>query len=299
METALDRRALLGLVAGLLATGTRAAAPPPLDLAAAALAAEAATGGRLGLAVIDTATGRRFSHRGAELFPMASTFKLLLAAAVLAQVDAGRERLDRQVAVKPGDIAGHSPFSQSRVGSTATIAELAGAAVTQSDNGATNLLLATIGGPAGMTAFMRALDDKVTRLDRYETMMSEGRPGDPRDTTSPDAAAQSWQKLLFGPTLSPASRAQLIAWLIANTTGDTRLRAGLPPGWRVGDKTGSGGNNSVNDIAIVWPPGAASPVIIAAFLNGGKGTTEAHAAVLASLARAVAASLAAATPPAR
>jgi beta-lactamase class A len=121
-------------------------------------------------------------------------------------------------------------------------------------------------------------------------MMSEGRPGDPRDTTSPDAVAASWQRLLLGDTLSPASRATLTDWVVANTTGDARLRAGLPKGWRVGDKTGTGGDNSVNDIAIVWPPGR-PPVIIAAFLNGGQASAAVHEAVLADVARAVAAAL--------
>jgi beta-lactamase class A len=287
----IDRRSLLATIPLFFAGDTVVAAgPQPLQLAAAVAAAEAATGGRLGLAVIDTGTGRAFSHNGSALFPMASTFKMLLAAAMLMRADAGQEQLDRAIPIKPADIAGHSPFTKARVGSTATIAELAKATVTTSDNGAANLLLATMGGPEGFTRWVRAIGDRVTRLDRYEVMMSEGRPGDPRDTTSPDAVAASWQRLLLGNVLSPTSRATLTDWLIANTTGDARLRAGLPKGWRVGDKTGSGGDNSVNDIAIVWPPGR-SPVIIAAFLNGGKASAAVHEAALADLARAVAAAL--------
>jgi beta-lactamase class A len=287
----IDRRSFLAAVPVLFAGGSAAAAgPQPLALDGAVAAAEAATGGRVGLTVIDTATGQRFSHRGSERFPMASTFKMLLAAAMLMRVDAGQERLDRALSIKPGDIVGHSPFSKIRVGSSATIAELARATVTTSDNGAANLLLATMGGPEGFTRWVRSLGDRVTRLDRYEVMMSEGLPGDPRDTTSPDAVAASWQRLLLGNTLSPASRTTLTDWLIANTTGDARLRAGLPKGWRVGDKTGTGGDNSVNDIAIVWPQGR-PPVIIAAFLNGGTASPEAHEKTHADLARAVAAAI--------
>lgn len=283
------RRIVVGLPALLLARPLLAA--PALALDVAVKAAEAATGGRVGLAVIDTGTGRRYSHRGSERFPMASTFKMLLVAAVLSRIDRGEDRLDRAIPVVAGDMVSHAPFTEKRVGSSATVAELAEATMIYSDNPAANLLLPAIGGPAGFTAWMRGLGDDVTRLDRYETMMSEGRPGDPRDTTSPDAVAHSWHKLLLADTLSPASRKRLIAWLIANTTGDTRLRAGLPKGWKVGDKTGSGGNNSVNDIAIVWPPGADGPVIIAAFLNGGTARPEVLNAAHATLAAAVAKSL--------
>ncbi len=287
----IDRRSLLAAVPALFAGGAVAAAgPSPLRLEGAVAAAEAATGGRLGLTVIDTATGQRFSHRGSERFPMASTFKMQLAAAMLMRADAGQERLDRAIAIKPDDIVGHSPFSKTRVGSSATIAELARATVTTSDNGAANLLLATMGGPEGFTRWVRANGDRVTRLDRYEVMMSEGLPGDPRDTTSPDAVAAIWQRLLLGNALTPASRATLTDWVVANTTGDARLRAGLPKGWRVGDKTGTGGDNSVNDIAIVWPPGR-PPVIIAAFLNGGRASAATHEAALADVARAVTAAI--------
>jgi beta-lactamase class A len=287
----IDRRSLLAAVPALVTGGAAAAAwPQPLALDGAVAAAEAATGGRVGLTVIDTATGQRFSHRGSESFPMASTFKMLLAAAMLMRVDAGQDRLDRAIPIKPDDIVEHSPFTKTRVGSAATIAELARATVTTSDNGAANLLLGTMAGPEGFTRWVRSIGDRVTRLDRYEVMMSEGRRGDPRDTTSPDAVAASWQRLLLGNTLSPASRTTLTDWLIANTTGDARLRAGLPKGWRVGDKTGTGGDNSVNDVAIVWPPGR-PPVIIAAFLNGGTASREAHEKTHADLARAVAAAI--------
>jgi beta-lactamase class A len=290
----IDRRHFAGLATGLivLIAAPLGAKPASLALDAAVTAAEATTGGRVGLAVVDTATGRRFSHRGGERFPMASTFKMLLVAAILERVDRGQERLDRPITVAAADILGNSPVSQKHVGGTATVAELGEATIIYSDNTAANLLLPAVGGPAGLTAFLRRIGDRVTRLDRYEPMMSEATPGDPRDTTSPDAIAATWQRLLLGTTLSPASRDQLTRWLIANTTGETRLRAGLPKAWRIGDKTGTGGNNSVNDIAIIWPTRAApGPLIIASFVNGGTASPETLANAHASLARAVAAAV--------
>jgi beta-lactamase class A len=256
------------------------------------LAAESASGGRVGLAVHDTATGRRFSHRGGERFPMASTFKMLLVAAVLARVDKGTDRLDRAISVKASDILDVSPVSKAHVGGTVSVAELCEATIIYSDNTAANLLLPAVGGPAGFTAWLRRIGDPVTRLDRIEPMMSEALPGDPRDTTSPDAVLGSWEKLLLGTTLSPASRARLTGWLVANTTGGTRLRAGLPAGWKVGDKTGSGGRGSINDIAIVWPQRQASgPLFIACFLNGGTAESALLYKAHADLARAIAAAV--------
>jgi beta-lactamase class A len=290
----IDRRTLLAAVPALIVGGSAAAAgPQPLHLEGAVAAAEAATGGRVGLTVIDTATGQRFSHRGNERFPMASTFKMLLAAAILERVDKGEDRLDRAIPVGAADILDVSPVSKKHVGGTATVAELSEATIIYSDNTAANLLLPAVGGPAGLTAFLRRIGDPATRLDRIEPFLGEAKPGDPRDTTTPDAIAATWDRLLRGKALSPASRAQLTTWLIANTTGDTRLRAGLPKGWRVGDKTGTGGNGSVNDIAVVWPQRAATdPVIIASLMNGGTASPDIHYKAHADLARAVAAAIA-------
>jgi beta-lactamase class A len=289
----IDRRHLIAALPALFVTATvRAAVPLPLDAAVAA--AEAVTGGRVGLAVIDTATGRRYSHRGNERFPMASTFKMLLVAAILARVDAGKDRLDRAIAVKASDLLDVSPVSKQHVGGTATIAELAEATMIYSDNTAANLLLPAVGGPAGLTAWLRRIGDPVTRLDRNEPMMSEALPGDPRDTTSPDAIIATWERILLGNVLTPASRARLTEWLVANTTGDTRLRAGLPKGWKVGDKTGTGrqASGTVNDIAIVWPTRTATgPVFIASLINGGTAAPDQLYKAHSDLAQAIAAAI--------
>lgn len=288
----IDRRTILLTAAAMSAAPGLARPAAPLDLRAAVTAAEKATGGRVGLAVHDTVTGRRFSHRGGERFPMASTFKALLVAAVLARIDKGLDRLDRAIPVRASDILDVSPVSKAHVGGTASVAELCEATIIYSDNSAANLLLPAVGGPAGLTAWLRGIGDRVTRLDRIEPLMSEALPGDARDTTSPDAVAATWERLLTGTILSPARRALLTGWLVANTTGDTRLRAGLPRAWKVGDKTGTGGHGSVNDIAIVWPVRARpGPVFIASFVNGGTAPSDALYKAHADLAAAIAASL--------
>jgi beta-lactamase class A len=249
---------------------------------------EARSGGRLGVAVLDTANGKLHGWRGDERFPMCSTFKFLLAAAVLKAVDQGKDRLDRRIPVTKADLVPYAPFAETRLnGTPPTVAELCEAAMTLSDNVAANLLLPGIGNPAGLTAFMRGIGDKTTRLDRNEPTLNTAIPGDPRDTTTPAAMVRSMERILVGDVLRPDSRRQLIDWMVANKTGDKRLRAGLPAGWRVGDKTGTGTNGTANDIAIVWPEGRA-PLLVACYLTQTAEGFKQQDSIHAEVARAVA-----------
>jgi beta-lactamase class A len=252
---------------------------------------ESDSGGRLGVAVLDTLTQARAAHRADERFPMCSTFKLLAAAAVLARVDAGKERLDRRIRFEAGDVVAYSPITRERTGGEGmSLAELCEAAMTVSDNTAGNLLLAALGGPAGLTVYARSLGDAVTRLDRIEPDLNEAVVGDPRDTTSPAAMLANLHKLVLGTALAASSKDQLTRWLRGNKTGDTRLRAGLPNGWRVGDKTGSGEHGTTNDIGIIWPPERA-PVLVSIYLTGTSAGAEQRNATLAAVGRAVASAL--------
>lgn len=275
------------LTAGrIYAAETEAFGGPELERSIAAIEAE--SGGRLGVAVLDRGSGRRFAYRGSERFPMCSTFKFLLAAAILAEVEKGRGRLDRKVPVTAADILAHSPVTKNFVGREATVAELCEATMTVSDNGAANLLLPAIGGPQGLTAFARAIGDDITRLDRNEPSLNEAKPGDPRDTTSPNAMLADLDRLMLRSALKPGSRELLTEWLVANKTGDKRLRAGLPKDWRVGDKTGTGSRGTANDIAVFWPP-ASAPLVVASYLTGCPYDRDRQDAVHAAVARAIAA----------
>jgi beta-lactamase class A len=213
---------------------------------------EAAVGGRVGVFALDTATGRTLSHRADERFAMCSTFKWLLAAAVFARVDDGDGTLDERVPLGNADLIETSPVTSQHLGEGAmTVEALARAAVTVSDNAAANLLLARVGGPAGLTTFIRRVGDTVTRLDRNEPTLNSNDPGDARDTTSPRAMVGLMKALLVDGALKPPSRARLLALLQACETGKKRLRAGLPSDWVVGDKI---------------PPGRA-PILIAAYMS--------------------------------
>jgi beta-lactamase class A len=228
---------------------------------------ERKSGGRLGVSVFNTATGARFGHRADERFPMCSTHKFVSAAAILARVDQGRERLDRVVHFAKEDHQPYSPVTQSHAGDVGiTVRERCEAAVTLSDNTAANLLLASIGGPAGWTAYVRSLGDEVTRLDRNEPKLNDALPGDPRDTTSPNAIASDMRKLVLGDALSNSSHELLTKWLVGCKTGTQRLHAGVPPDWKEGDKTGTGQRGTSNDVAIFWPSNPA-PIVVAAYLT--------------------------------
>ena len=254
---------------------------------------EAAAGGRLGVAALDLGTNAYWHYRADECFAMCSTFKFLAAAFVLARVDRGQESLSRRITYDLRDLVDYSPITAPHAGTAEMdIAALCEAAVTVSDNTAANLILESFGGPAGLTKYLRSLGDEVTRLDRIEPELNEATPGDPRDTTSPAAMLGLMRRLLIGDALKADSRARLVGWLKACTTGDSRLRAGLPSGWIAGDKTGTGHHGSTNDIVIAWPPKAGkngrAPILIAAYYTGSQSQQATRDYVLAEVARILA-----------
>jgi beta-lactamase class A len=257
---------------------------------------EASLGGRMGVSALDTGSGRRIDHRGDERFAMCSTFKWLLAATVLARADEGALALSQPISYTADDLPSHSPITRAHLGQGAMDVEaMCAAAVEESDNGAANLLLRTIGGPASVTEYARSLGDSLTRLDRTELALNENRPGDQRDTTTPNAAAADLHRVLLADALRPRSRERLIGWMRNCQTGLDRLRAGLPPGWVVADKTGTGtgtgATSAANDIAVAWPPGH-PPIIIASYISGSAAALEKQSAAHARIGRIVAAAFA-------
>lgn len=278
------------LGAGLLATGCMGY-PHESRRARAdfrSLQASLGRGGRLGAAALDTGSGRWLLHDETSRYAMASTFKLALAGAILAEIEQGRLALDQEIAFSRADLVPYAPVIETNLErGRLPVGRLCAAIVEVSDNAAANLLLARIGGPAGLTAFIRRCGDGTTRLDRTETALNSNLAGDPRDTTTPLAMAGLMRTVLLGEALGAASRARLAGWMEGASTGRARLRAGLPASWRAGDKTGNGANGAANDLAIAWPPGRA-PILIACFQSGGTAETAAREAVHAAVARAVA-----------
>ncbi len=276
----------------LLAFLTASAASGKDNAATRIAAIETRVGGRIGVAALDTSNGKRIDYRPEERFPLCSTFKFLAAAAVLKRVDEKQERLERFVSYDAKDILEYAPVAKEHLKDGGmTLGALCAAAIEQSDNTAGNLLLDAIGGPAGLTNFVRTLGDRVTRLDRIEPELNSAIPGDERDTTTPTAICSDMQRLLLGDdALSEASRHQLEDWLRRNETGGPMIRAGVPQTWNVGDKTGRGANGATNDIAIMRPPNRA-PILLAIYSVGSTATANDRAAAIAEVAKIVAESL--------
>jgi beta-lactamase class A len=252
---------------------------------------EARLGGRIGVTALDTRNSKRFDYRAEERFPMCSTFKFLAAAAVLKRVDEKQEKLERFVPYGAQEILEYAPVTREHLKDGGMIlAGLCAAAIEQSDNTAGNLLLDAIGGPAGLTNFVRSLGDQITRLDRKEPDLNSAIPGDERDTTTPAAMCLDMQRLLVASHLSESSRRQLEDWLLHNETGGQMIRAGVPKTWKVGDKTGRGTNGATNDIAIIRPPDRA-PILLAIFSVGSTATANDRDAAIAGTAKIVLESL--------
>ncbi|MEV5595275.1 class A beta-lactamase [Streptomyces sp. NPDC052496] len=269
----LSRRALLGAaalvpLAGCASGGSATPAPATGSPSGATGARqhrflaelEREYGARLGVYALATGTGRTVAHRADERFAFCSTFKGLAAAAVLRGNPLSH--LDTVVPYTEDDLMKHSPITRKHVSTGLTMRRLCDAAVRHSDGTAGNLLLRDLGGPGKLTEFARGLGDTVTRMDRTEPAITEATPGDPRDTTSPRAFGTDYRKIVLGNVLPAAKRAFLRDLLVRNATGAQRIRAGVPRGWAVADKTGTGDYGTLNDIAVVWPPKSVPPLVI-------------------------------------
>ncbi|MDD7909191.1 class A beta-lactamase [Pseudovibrio exalbescens] len=272
------RKKPLGLLAGVCllvlsgfsASATGAKMEPSADdpLVRNFAAVEAELGNRVGAFVLDTGSGDVWSYRADERFPLNSTFKSFACAGLLAKVDAGEENLLRTIKIEKADLVTYSPITETFADKEPmSLGQLCHAMLTVSDNTAANMVLEATGGPRALTAFLRSIGDEVTRLDRYETRMNEATPGDPRDTTSPRAAATSLQKLLMGDVLEPASRAQLLDWMLANQVSSALLRDNLPERWQIADRSGAGGYGSRSVIAMIWPE-KRDPIVVALYITG-------------------------------
>ncbi|WP_442941447.1 class A beta-lactamase [Nocardia sp. NBC_00403] len=228
---------------------------------------------QIGLFAVDTATDKTVSNSANQRFPLLSTFKTLAVAALLKAHPLDTGYFDRVIQFAEADLVANSPVTSTKVATGMSVAELSEAAITRSDNTAANLLLRELGGPAEVTAFLRTLGDQVSRLDRWEPELNSAVPGDPQDTTTPAALAADYRALVLGDALGSPERDRLISWLKANTTGNKRIRAGVPANWTTGDKTGTGAYGCLNDVAITWPDGGRAPIVIAVLTR--KGTADA------------------------
>ena len=245
-------------------------------------------GGRIGVYAINTGTGETFGYKESERFPLCSSFKGFVAAAILLKSQDNKNLLSEKIEYKDREIEPYSPITEKYKSTGMTVGDMSAAALQYSDNGATNILLERyLGGPSGITAFMRSIGDKEFRLDRWELDLNTAIPGDERDTSTPRAVATSLQKLALGHVLNATERDKYQEWLKGNTTGDKRIRASVPSDWVVGDKTGTCGvYGTANDYAVVWPKGK-SPLVIAVYTTKNKKEEKHSDTVITDAARIV------------
>ncbi len=275
------RRRFGGLLALAAAGVARAAPPDPFVRQLTEI--EKALRARLGVWVLDTQTRRSWGHRADESFPMCGIFSFVACAALLARADAGKVDLGRRVRITARDLLPDSPvFHSAGDAQNPTLADLCGAALTHNDLTAGNLVLKRVGGPDGLTAFMNEQGDAASRLDHGPPALNDATPGDLHDTTTPAAMGAHVRALLLGSTLSHPSRRLLTAWLLANKSGGARLRAGLPHGWDIGDKTATGRHGTTNNVAIVWPP-SHKPLIVSVFITDTAASVEQRNAAVAQI----------------
>ena len=286
----IGRALILGTAALLSGCATTAPEPTTDPAIARELAAiEARSGGRLGVALVGPDGRQLAGYRADERFAMCSTFKLPLAAMVLENAHKGRLSMADPLPVTDSDMVVYSPYVEAQRAKTppeaVTVEGAASAAVSLSDNTAANLLLDRLGGPQSFTAWLRGKRDSVTRLDRREPELNENALGDPRDTTTPAAMAETTRSLVVGNAIPVGQQRLLYRWMENTSTGLKRIRGGLPQGWSAGDKTGSCGN-AFNDVA-VFTAETGMRYTLAVYLDRPVVKGDAASAIIADATRAV------------
>ncbi|GAA2261109.1 class A beta-lactamase [Kitasatospora cystarginea] len=286
-------RLAVALLAAALLTGCApndSHTPAPSRTAATTPAAESFKqleqrfGARLGVYVLDTGSGREVTYRADERFAFASTSKALAVGALLRH--SSDADLDQVVAYRSEDLQKWAPITSKHVDTGMRLRELAAASLQYSDNTAANLVMDRLGGPDALQQELRGLGDTTTDVNRTEPTLNEATPGDPRDTSTPRVLAADLRRFVLGDILPDARRQLLTDWLLGNTTGAPYIRAGVPAGWKVGDKTGNGGYGTRNDIAVAWPDGGGSPVVIAVLSDRGRADATSDDALIARATKA-------------
>ncbi|MFC8053269.1 class A beta-lactamase BlaIII [Bacillus cereus] len=226
---------------------------------------------KLGIYALDTGTNQTIAYHSNDRFAFASTSKSLAVGALLRKNSL--EALDQRITYTHEDLSNYNPITEKHVDTGMTLKELADASVRYSDSTAHNLILKQLGGPSEFEKILREMGDTVTTSERFEPELNEVHPGETHDTSTPEAIAKTLQSFTLGTALPIEKRELLVDWMKRNTTGDKLIRAGVPKGWEVADKTGAGSYGTRNDIAIIWPPNK-NPIVLAILSNHDKEDAE-------------------------
>ncbi|WP_168991274.1 class A beta-lactamase [Mycobacterium attenuatum] len=219
--------------------------------------------GKIGVYAINTSNGEIIAHREDERFPLQSTIKFMGVAALLKQSDTDSHLLQEIVHYSQNDLIEWSPITRKNITGGMTLEALSEAAISYSDNAAINIIMKRLGGPPAVAQFAHSVGNQTYNVEHYDGALNSD-PTSGADTSTPRDMAASVQKLSLGDGLTPAQQTQLLGWMRNNTAGYRRIRAGVPGGWVVADKTGSGDYGIANDIGILWSP-YCKPIVLAIY----------------------------------
>lgn len=244
---------------------------------------ETSTHGKIGIYVINTANGERIEYRANERFPMGCTSKIVGVGAVLAKSRDDITLLSKQIKYTKKDLVSWSPITEKHVNTGMSVSELCEAAIRYSDNAAMNLLVKKIGGLGQINAFAHTLHNATFRQDHgWPEEAYSGGSRNLNDSATPKDMVNTLKQLTFTKVLPQPQQEQLLSWLKNNTTGNARIRAGVPKNWVVGDKTGTGAiYGTTNDLGIIWPPKCA-PIFIGIYYTSDDRTAVVRNDVIAS-----------------
>jgi beta-lactamase class A len=229
------------------------------------IALESKYKGKISFAAINTTNNTTLKYNANIYVPMCSTYKFIVVAAILKKSMMDSHFLQQKIQYKKEDLVTYSPITSKNLANGMTIAELCKSAIL-SDNTAANLLVKELGGITVVNNFARSIGNRSFRLDRLEPYLNSAIPGDLRDTTTAFDMMKSLQTLVLGSILGMNEKLQLQDWLKNHTTGNERIRAGIPKHWSVGDKTGTCKYGSTNDIGIIWPKNC-SPIVLSIYFT--------------------------------
>ncbi len=248
---------------------------------------EVSSGGHIGIAALTIGSNHTVQYHADEYFPMGCTSKVIGVAAILKKSMSDSQLLQEVVKYNKNDLVNWNPITEKHLKDGMTVESLCAAAISYSDNTAMNLLTKKLGGPAGLNAFARSINDKQFQLNHWWPDEALARPGSKEDATTPAAMTESVRKLVFGTVLAPSKREMLATWLKNNVTGDARIRAGVPKNWVVGDKTGSGYHYGITgDTAVIWPP-KCSPIVMTIYYSNNNKNAPKREDILAETTRIV------------
>ena len=246
---------------------------------------EAKYDAQIGVYVLDTNDNSEIAYNADQRFAYCSTHKVLSVGALLQRKSL--DELGERRIYSAEEILPYSAITKAHVADGLTLAEICEAALRVSDNTAANLVIAELGGIDAFRDSLRAIGDDVTEPARLETELNIFSPDSPADTTTPRRLAKDLELYLLGDLLSDEKKSLLATWMSDNAITDDLIKAGVPKGWKVLDKSGAGINYVTrNDVAVIYPPNK-KPIVVAIMTRRNEESARFDSALVAEVAEKI------------